>query len=50
MPDLGVHMVEVTLAYAGSILMLLVLVVLSAAQARRAKHQLAEAEGRAKDG
>ncbi len=46
MPDLGAYAFEVTLAYAGSILMLAVLVGASWAQARASKRALDEAEGR----
>lgn len=49
MPDLGAHAVEVTLAYLGSIVMIVLLVAISAAQARRSKQALAETERRAKD-
>jgi heme exporter protein D len=49
MPDLGAYAVEVTLAYAGSILLLVVLLWVSVAQSRRAKRTLDEAEDRTKD-
>lgn len=46
MPDLGTYAFEVTLAYAGSLLLLAALVGASWAQARRSKRLLNEAEGR----
>ena len=49
MPDLGAYAFEVTLAYAGSLVLLAALIGASWAQARRSKRLLDEAEGR-KDG
>ena len=46
MPDLGAYAFEVTLAYAGSLLMWAVLIAASWVQARRSKRLLDEAEGR----
>ncbi|MCG6882913.1 MAG: heme exporter protein CcmD [Silicimonas sp.] len=46
MPDLGNYAAEVTLAYAGSILLLAGLIWLSWAQARSSRRRLEEAEGR----
>ncbi len=46
MPDLGKYAVEVSLAYAGSILLVLGIVALSWYQARRSRRVLEEAEGR----
>ena len=50
MPDLGKYAFEVTLAYAGSLVLLLGLVVLSVVQARRAKQRLDDTERRSDDG
>lgn len=50
MPDLGKYAAEVTLAYAGSLGLLVALVALSVLQARRTKRMLDETERRAKDG
>ncbi len=47
MPDLGQYAAEVTLAYAGSMILLAGIVLLSWRQARLARHRLEEAEGRA---
>ena len=49
MPDLGAYAFEVTLAYAGSLAMIAVLVGLSIAQARKAKEYLAKTEHRTDD-
>ena len=49
MPELGKYAFEVTLAYAGSLVLLLALVGLSWAQARESKRRLEETEER-KDG
>lgn len=46
MPDLGQYAFEVTLAYAGSILLLAAIVLFSWNQSRRARRRLEEAEGR----
>lgn len=46
MPDLGQYALEVSLAYAGSIAFLAVLVWLSWRQAQASKRRLAEAEKR----
>lgn len=46
MPDLGVYAVEVTLAYAGSLLLLVGITWASWAQARRSKRLLDDSEGR----
>ena len=46
MPDLGAYAFEVTLAYAGSLALLAILIGASWAQARRSKRLLEEAEGR----
>lgn len=46
MPDLGSHATEVTLAYAGSILLLVGIIALSWVQSRRSKRLLEESEGR----
>ncbi len=50
MPDLGAHALEVTLAYAGSLVLLLALVAVSVVQARRSKQLLDETEQRTTDG
>ena len=50
MPDLGKYAFEVLLAYGGSLLMLLALLLASLAQARRTKRALEDAEGRAQNG
>jgi len=50
MPDLGKYAVEVTLAYAGSLILLLALVGTSVIQSRRAKKLLQDTEGRQTDG
>ena len=50
MPDLGDYAFEVTLAYAGSLVLLFGLVVLSVVQARRAKQRLDDTERRSDDG
>ena len=50
MPELGKYAFEVMLAYAGSLGLLLGLVALSVAQARRTKRLLDETERRTKDG
>ncbi|MEP0092043.1 MAG: heme exporter protein CcmD [Paracoccaceae bacterium] len=49
MPDLGSYALEVSLAYAGSITLLVVLLGVSVAQSKRAKRALDEAESRTKD-
>ena len=49
MPDLGAYAVEVSLSYAGSILILVLLLGVSVAQSRRAARSLQEAESRTKD-
>ncbi|MBT8413771.1 MAG: heme exporter protein CcmD [Boseongicola sp.] len=46
MPDLGTYAVEVSLAYGVSLLLLVAIVALSVAQARRTKRLLDEAEAR----
>ncbi|MDA8587019.1 heme exporter protein CcmD [Rhodobacteraceae bacterium] len=46
MADLGKHAFEVTLAYAGSLVLLAALVGFSLAQARRSKKRLGDAEDR----
>lgn len=46
MPELGKYAFEVTLSYAGSLVLLALLIVVSWAQARRSKRLLDEAEGR----
>ena len=46
MPDLGAYAFEVSLAYAGSLALLVILVWVSWAQARRSKRRLDEVEGR----
>ena len=46
MPDLGTYAVEVSLAYGVSLLLLVAIVALSVAQARRIKRLLDEAEAR----
>ena len=50
MPDLGAYALEVGLAYAVSLALLVILVRVSAVQARRAKSSLEQAEERLKDG
>ena len=50
MPDLGKYAFEVTLAYVGSLTLLVVIVGLSVLQARRSKRRLDETERRASDG
>ena len=50
MPDLGAYALEVGLAYTVSIALLVFLVWISVAQARKAKASLEQAEGRLKDG
>ena len=49
MPDLGTYALEVSLSYAGSIAILLVLLGVSIAQSKRAARALQEAEARSKD-
>ena len=49
MPDLGAYAFEVTLAYAGALAMIAVLVGVSLAQARKAKQRLAQTEHRTDD-
>ena len=49
MPDLGSYALEVNLSYAGSILILVVLLGVSFAQSKRAMRALKEAESRTKD-
>lgn len=49
MPDLGAYAIEVGLSYAGSILILLVLLGVSVAQSKRAARALSEAESRNRD-
>ena len=46
MPDLGKYAFEVTLAYAGSLILLFGIVWLSWAQARTSKRRLDDTEGR----
>ena len=46
MPDLGAYAVEVSLAYAGSILLLVGIVWLSVVQSRASKTRLKETEAR----
>ncbi|MEM8802544.1 MAG: heme exporter protein CcmD [Pseudomonadota bacterium] len=46
MPDLGSYASEVTLAYAGSLVLLAGIIALSWAQSRRSKRLLEESEGR----
>lgn len=46
MPDLGKYALEVTLAYAGSLLLIAAVVLISVAQARRVRRALDDAEGR----
>ena len=46
MPDLGAYAFEVSLAYAGSMLLLAGIILSSWAQARRSKRLLDESEGR----
>ena len=46
MPDLGQYAFEVTLAYAGSLILLFGIVWLSWAQARASKRRLDDTEGR----
>ena len=46
MPDLGDYAFEVTLAYAGSILLLVGIIALSWGQARASKRRLEETEAR----
>lgn len=50
MPDLGKYGFEVTLAYAGSLSLLVAIVGLSVLQARRSKRRLDETERRSTDG
>ena len=49
MPDLGAYAVEVSLSYAGSILLLSALLAVSVVQSKRAARALEEAESRIKD-
>ena len=49
MPDLGAYALEVSLSYAGSVLLLLALLGVSVAQSKRAKRALEEAEGRSRN-
>ena len=49
-PDLGKYALEVSLAYAGSLTALLVIVWISVARGRRIKRALEEAEARWKNG
>ena len=49
MPDLGAYAAEVTLAYAGSLCLLAVIVAMSFAQSARARRRLEDAEARQKD-
>ena len=49
MPDLGAYALEVSLSYAGSILLLVILLGVSLAQSKRAKRALEDAESRPKD-
>ena len=46
MAELGKHAFEVTLAYAGGLALLAALIAVSAAQARRRKQRLDDAESR----
>lgn len=50
MPELGDYAREVSLAYAGSLILLIGLVGLSVYQARRSKRLLDETEGRQRNG
>ena len=50
MPDLGEYALEVSLAYAGSLVMLFALVAISVVQARRSRQRLEETERRCGDG
>ena len=50
MPDLGPYAMEVALAYGVSLALLVGLLGLSIAQARRAKRRLIDSEGRNSDG
>ncbi len=50
MPDLGKYALEVSLSYAGSLVLLIGLVALSILQSRRARRMLQEAEDRKKHG
>lgn len=49
MPDLGAYAVEVSLSYAGSIILLIILLAVSVAQSKRAARALKEAESRQSD-
>ncbi len=49
MPDLGAYALEVALAYAGSFVILIVIIGLSVMQARRTKRLLDETERRNSD-
>lgn len=49
-PDLGKYAVEVSLAYAVSLVLLAAVVALSVRQSRKVKRALDEAEGRVRDG
>ena len=49
-PDLGRYALEVTLAYAGTLVALVTLVAVSVRQARHARRALEDAEGRRRDG
>lgn len=50
MPDLGKYTFEVTLAYAGSLTLLIAIVGLSVFQAQRSKRRLDDTERRTEDG
>ena len=50
MPDLGRYALEVTLAYAGSLSALAIIVWISVARAKRIKRALDDAEARWKNG
>lgn len=49
MPELGAYAAEVSLSYAGSIVMLVALIWISVAQSRRVARALEDAERRARD-
>ena len=50
MPDLGAYAFEVTLAYAGSLLLLGGLVAISVLKSRQIRRRLEDTEGRQDDG
>ena len=50
MPELGKYFIEVALAYAGSLALLLAVVLLSVRQSRRVRRSLEETEARVRNG